>query len=160
VCEKMAMDDRHNVFFFHFLSIDILAKFDSKVAKLVEFTREKKFKIFLNYFGKNGEISPENKKHSTAASRTRQVGTVDHEGDGEPRERLGQSATRSAPVPGQAGRGSYSGRRTSAGCTRAESRDFWPTRVCGRSRASLLVTRQSAAILPSRARAKSQAHTL
>jgi hypothetical protein len=37
----MAMEDRHNVFFFHFLSIDILAKFDPKIAKLGEFTRKK-----------------------------------------------------------------------------------------------------------------------
>jgi hypothetical protein len=130
------------------LEILFLLIFDPKIAKLVEFTPKKIFKIFLNYFGKNGEISPENKKHWTAASRTRQVGTVEHEGDGEPRERLGQSAKRSAPVPGQAGRGSYSGRQTSAGCTRAESRDFWPARVCGTSRAYLLVTRQSAAFLP------------
>jgi len=136
------------------LSIDILAKFDPKIEKLVEFTRKKKFKIFLNYFGKNGEISPENKKHWTAASRPRQVGTVEHEGDGEPRESLGQSSKRSAPVPGQAGTGSYSGRQTSAGCTRGESRDFSTARVCGRSRAYLHVARQSAAILPSRARAK------
>jgi hypothetical protein len=49
-------------FFFHFLSIDILAKFDPKIAKLVEFIRKKKFKFFLNYFGKNGEISPRKKK--------------------------------------------------------------------------------------------------
>ncbi len=41
MCEKMAMEDRHNVFFFHFLSIDILAKFDPKIAKLGEFTRKK-----------------------------------------------------------------------------------------------------------------------
>jgi hypothetical protein len=81
---------------------------------------KKKFKIFLNYFGKKGEISPENKKHWTAASTPRQVGTVEHEGEGEPHERLGQSAKRIAPVPGHAGRGSYSGRQTSAGCTRAE----------------------------------------
>jgi hypothetical protein len=84
----------------------------------------------------------------------------EHDGDGEPRERLGQSAKRSAPVPGHAGRGSYSGRQTPAGCTRAESQDFLPARVCGRSQADPLLARQSAALLPSRACAKSQAHTL
>jgi hypothetical protein len=45
------------------LSIEILEKFDQKIAKLVEFTLLKKIKIFLNYWRKNGEISPE--KNST-----------------------------------------------------------------------------------------------
>ncbi len=61
--------------------------------------------------------------HWTPASRTRQVSTGEHEGDGEPRERLEHCAKRSAPLPGHAGRGSYSSSQTSAGCTREESRD-------------------------------------
>jgi hypothetical protein len=48
------------VFLFHFLGNKILAKFDLKIAKLVEFT--------VGYFSstslsKNGEISPEKKRH-------------------------------------------------------------------------------------------------
>ncbi len=73
------------------------------------------------------------------------------------REKLWQSAQRSAAVPGQGGRGSYSGngsRRLSAACGRAESRGFLPARVCGRSPADVLLTRQSAAFLPSHAYAK------
>lgn len=73
----------------------------------------------------------------------------------ETREKLWQSAKRSAAVPGQGGRGSYSGsRRLSAGCGRAESRDFLSARVCGRSPADVLLARQSAAFLPSHAYAK------
>jgi hypothetical protein len=64
-------------------------------------------------------------------------------------ERLGQSAKRSAPVPGQARKGSYSDRQTSVWCGRAESGDFVPARFCGRPRADLLLARQSAALLPS-----------
>ncbi len=43
VCnEKMAIEDGHSVFFFFlFLGVENLAKFDSKIAKLVEFTYEK-----------------------------------------------------------------------------------------------------------------------
>ncbi len=51
-------------------------------------------------------------------------------------------------------KGSYSGRQTSAGCGRAERRDFLRARYCGRSRADLLLERQSAALLPSCARPK------
>jgi len=47
--------------------------------------------------------------------------------NGETRERLGQSAKRSAAVRGQAGRGA-TGQAESAGCGRAESRDFLPAR--------------------------------
>jgi hypothetical protein len=49
---------------------------------------------------------------------------------------------------------SYSGRQTSAGCGRAERRDFLPATFCGRSRADLLLERQSAALLPSCVRPK------
>jgi hypothetical protein len=46
--------------------------------------------------------------------------------NGETREKLGQSARISSPVPpGQGGKGSYSGRQTSTGGGRAQqSRDF------------------------------------
>ncbi len=64
-------------------------------------------------------------------------------------ETLGQSAKRSAPVPGQARKGTYSDRQTSVWCGRAESGDFVPVRFCERSRADLLLARQSAALLPS-----------
>ncbi len=50
---------------------------------------------------------------------------------GEIRERLGQSAKRSAAVRGQAGRGATVARPTSARCGRAEGRDFLPVRFCG-----------------------------
>jgi len=45
--------------------------------------------------------------------------------------KLGQSAKRSSPVPGQGGKGSYSGRHTSAGSGQAESWDFLSASVCG-----------------------------
>jgi hypothetical protein len=118
------------MFFFQFLSIEILEKFDPKIAKLVEFTLEKKFQKFSQLLWKKWRNFARKKKHWTAASRTRQVSTSEHEGDGEPREGLGQSAKRSS--------------QTSAGCTRAESQDFLPARVCGRSRAESLL-----ALLPS-----------
>jgi hypothetical protein len=51
--------------------------------------------------------------------------------NGEIRERLGRSAKRSAAVRGQAGRGATVARQTSAGCGRAERRDFLPVRFCG-----------------------------
>ncbi len=66
----------------------------------------------------------------------------------------GQSAKLSAAVRGQAGRGSHSGRQMSAGCGRAEIRDFLPARFCGRPRADLLLARQSGTLLPSCARPK------
>jgi hypothetical protein len=69
-------------------------------------------------------------------------------------ERLGQSAKRSAAVPGQAGRGDSSGRQTSAARGRAESRDILPARSCGRSRVDLLLARHSAVLPPSCACAK------
>ncbi len=52
VCsEKMVMEDGCNVFFFHFLGIKILVKFDPEIEKLVEFTLENlqnsKFSQFL-----------------------------------------------------------------------------------------------------------------
>jgi len=50
----------------------------------------------------------------------------------ETHENHGQSAKRSTAVPGQGGKGIYSGRRLSAGCGRIKSRDFLPARVCGR----------------------------
>jgi hypothetical protein len=39
----MAIEDGHNVFFFffHFLGVENFAKFDCKIAKLVEFSFEK-----------------------------------------------------------------------------------------------------------------------
>ncbi len=51
--------------------------------------------------------------------------------NGEIRERLGQSAKRSAAVRGQAGRVATVARQTSAGYGRAERRDFLPGRFCG-----------------------------
>jgi hypothetical protein len=54
-----------------------------------------------------------------------------------------QSAKQSAAVRGQARRGSYSGKQTSAGCGRAKSQDFLPVRFCGRSRVDLLLAQQS-----------------
>ncbi len=61
----------------------------------------------------------------------------------------GQSAKRSAAVRGQAGRGA-----TVAGGRRPDAAEhdvgiFWPARFCGRSRADLLLERQSTALLPS-----------
>jgi hypothetical protein len=68
-------------------------------------------------------------------------------------ERLGQSAKRSAPVPGQARKASYSNRQTSVWCGRAESGDFVPARFCGKPRADLFLARvlpsRTAALLPS-----------
>jgi hypothetical protein len=58
--------------------------------------------------------------------------------NGETRERLGQSAKRSAAIRGQAGRGPTVAWPTSAGCGRPETWDFLPARFCGRSRADLL----------------------
>ncbi len=69
--------------------------------------------------------------------------------NGETREKPGQSAKRSAAVRGQAGRGAPVAGR---GRPRAERRDFLPARFFGRSRADLLLERQSAALLPSCAR--------
>ncbi len=46
----------------------------------------------------------------------------------------------------------FVGRPTSAGCGRADRRDFLPARFCRRSPADLLLERQSAALLPSCAR--------
>jgi hypothetical protein len=58
----------------------------------------------------------------------------------ETRKKLGQSAKRNAAVRWQAGRGApVAGRRL-------------PARFCGRSRADLLLERQSTALLPSCAR--------
>ncbi len=61
---------------------------------------------------------------------------------------LGRVLERSSPVPpGQGGKGSYSGRQTSAGCGRAQKSGFsgLPGRVCGGLRADLLLMRQTAA---------------
>jgi hypothetical protein len=51
VCsEKMVMEDGCNVFFFHFLGIKILVKFDPEIEKLVEFSLEKlKFSKFSQF---------------------------------------------------------------------------------------------------------------
>jgi hypothetical protein len=63
-------------------------------------------------------------------------------------ERLGQRAKRSAAVPGQAGRGAtVAGRRRLQQSRKVEI--FCLARFCGRSRADLLLARQSAALLPS-----------
>ncbi len=87
-------------------------------------------------------------------SRTRQVGMKVND---DTREKLGQSTKRNATIPGQGGRGSHCVRFVylSAKCGQAESRDFLPAKVCGRSWADLLLTRQSAVLLPSCAYAKS-----
>jgi hypothetical protein len=68
-------------------------------------------------------------------------------------ERLGQSAKRSAPVPGQARKASYSDSQTFVWCGRAESGEFVPARFCGKPRADLFLARllpsRTAALLPS-----------
>ncbi len=88
-------------------------------------------------------------------SRTRQVRMKVND---DTREKLGQSTKRNATIPRQGGRGSYRGRFIclSTKCGQAESRDFLPAKVCGRSWADLLLTQQSAVLLPSCAYAKSE----
>ncbi len=66
-----------------------------------------------------------------------------------------QSVKRSAAVPGDGGKGSYSGSRCLfAGCSQAESWDFLLTRVCGRSLADVFLAQQSVMFFPSHACAK------
>jgi hypothetical protein len=132
VCDKW----QWRFFFFQFLSIEILEKFDQKIEKLVEFTLPKKIQKISQLLWKNWRNFARKKKHWTAVSRTGQVSTGEHEGDCGPRERHGQSAKRSAPVPGQAGRGSDSGRQTSRKSGFLACQGLW--KIAGRatSRAS------------------------
>ncbi len=73
--------------------------------------------------------------------------------NGETRERLGQSAKRSAAVRGRRPEGELQWQADVCRvCDRAESEDFSPARFWGRPRADLLLEQQCAALLPSCAR--------
>ncbi len=73
--------------------------------------------------------------------------------NGETRERLGQSAKRSAAVHGRRSEGELQWQADVCRvCDRAEAKIFLPARFWGRSRADLLLEQQCAALLPSCAR--------
>jgi hypothetical protein len=86
------------------------------------------------------------------AMECRQVSRGEREGETVKLVRNSGRVLNGAPQSWAGGKGSSSGRQTSAGCGRAERRDFPPSRFCGRSRADLLLERKSAALLPSCAR--------